>query len=202
MKHFISLKYMQNNIIELLMMPGLGALCGAIPFEDVLRKSQAFAPLSKNQKIIINSLAFCIPIIAGLIGYGVFGTFSAIALGSASSALFHTFNPFARFRNKGFWSATGAAIITSPFLIILFAIMWLTGYGVLGKQKAIAMMSGIIGTALLSPTTPALILNTFQIIPFTEIAEHTLFALLLCMTLFIRNLDDIRHIIQQNTDKE
>ncbi|GDX66674.1 hypothetical protein LBMAG36_17410 [Chlorobiota bacterium] len=184
------------------MMPGLGALCGAIPFEDVLRKSQAFAPLSKNQKIIINSLAFCIPIIAGLIGYGVFGTFSAIALGSASSALFHTFNPFARFRNKGFWSATGAAIITSPFLIILFAIMWLTGYGVLGKQKAIAMMSGIIGTALLSPTTPALILNTFQIIPFTEIAEHTLFALLLCMTLFIRNLDDIRHIIQQNTDKE
>jgi hypothetical protein len=70
---------MQNNIIELLMMPGLGALCGAIPFEDVLRKSQAFEPLSKNQKIIINSLAFCIPIIAGLIGYGVFGTFSAIA---------------------------------------------------------------------------------------------------------------------------
>jgi hypothetical protein len=185
---------MQKNIIELLMMPGLGALCGAIPFEDIFRKTQAFAPLTKNQKIIINSLAFCIPIIAGLIGYS--------ALGSASASLFHTFNPFARFRSKGFWSAAGAAIITSPFLIVLFAIMWLTGYGVLGKQKAIAMMSGIIGTALLSPTTPALILQTFQIIPFAERAEHTLFALLLCMTLFIRNLDDIRHIIQQNIDKE
>jgi hypothetical protein len=193
---------MQNNIIELLMMPGLGALCGAIPFEDVLRKSQAFAPLSKNQKIIINTLAFCIPIIAGLIGFSIFGTFTAIALGSASSALFHTFNPFARFRNKGFWSATGAAMITSPFLIVLFSIMWLTGYGVLGKQKAIAMMSGIIGTALLSPTTPMLILQSFQIMPCADRTEHTLFALLLCMTLFIRNLDDIRHIIQQNIDKE
>jgi hypothetical protein len=142
------------------------------------------------------------PVIAGLIGFSIFGTFTAIALGSASSALFHTFNPFARFRNKGFWSATGAAMITSPFLMILFAIMWLTGYGVLGKQKAIAMMSGIIGTALLSPTTPMLILQSFQIMPCADRTEHTLFALLLCMTLFIRNLDDIRHIIQQNIDKE
>jgi hypothetical protein len=80
--------------------------------------------------------------------------------------------------------------------------MWLTGYGVLGKQKAIAMMSGIIGTALLSPTTPMLILQSFQIMPCADRTEHTLFALLLCMTLFIRNLDDIRHIIQQNIDKE
>jgi hypothetical protein len=193
---------MQNNIIELLMMPGLGALCGAIPFEDILRKSKAFAPLNKNQQLIINSLSFCMPVIAGLIGFSIFGTFTAIALGSASSALFHTFNPFARFRNKGFWSATGAALITSPFLIVLFSIMWLTGYGVLGKQKAIAMMSGIIGTALLSPTTPMLILQSFQIMPCADRTEHTLFALLLCMTLFIRNLDDIRHIIQQNIDKE
>jgi hypothetical protein len=193
---------MQNNIIELLMMPGLGALCGAIPFEDILRKSKAFAPLNKNQQLIINSLSFCMPVIAGLIGFSIFGTFTAIALGSASSALFHTFNPFARFRNKGFWSATGAAMITSPFLIVLFSIMWLTGYGVLGKQKAIAMMSGIIGTALLSPTTPMLILQSFQIMPCADRTEHTLFALLLCMTLFIRNLDDIRHIIQQNIDKE
>ena len=193
---------MQNNIIELLMMPGLGALCGAIPFEDILRKSKAFAPLNKNQQLIINSLSFCMPVIAGLIGFSIFGTFTAIALGSASSALFHTFNTFARFRNKGFWSATGAAMITSPFLIVLFSIMWLTGYGVLGKQKAIAMMSGIIGTALLSPTTPMLILQSFQIMPCADRTEHTLFALLLCMTLFIRNLDDIRHIIQQNIDKE
>jgi hypothetical protein len=193
---------MQNNIIELLMMPGLGALCGAIPFEDILRKSKAFAPLNKNQQLIINTLSFCMPVIAGLIGFSIFGTFTAIALGSASSALFHTFNPFARFRNKGFWSATGAAMITSPFLIVLFSIMWLTGYGVLGKQKAIAMMSGIIGTALLSPTTPMLILQSFQIMPCADRTEHTLFALLLCMTLFIRNLDDIRHIIQQNIDKE
>jgi hypothetical protein len=193
---------MQNNIIELLMMPGLGALCGAIPFEDILRKSKAFAPLNKNQQLIINTLSFCMPVIAGLIGFSIFGTFTAIALGSASSALFHTFNPFARFRNKGFWSATGAALITSPFLIVLFSIMWLTGYGVLGKQKAIAMMSGIIGTALLSPTTPMLILQSFQIMPCADRTEHTLFALLLCMTLFIRNLDDIRHIIQQNIDKE
>ena len=193
---------MQNNIIELLMMPGLGALCGAIPFEDILRKSKAFAPLNKNQQLIINTLSFCMPVIAGLIGFSIFGTFTAIALGSASSALFHTFNPFARFRNKGFWSATGAALITSPLLIVLFSIMWLTGYGVLGKQKAIAMMSGIIGTALLSPTTPMLILQSFQIMPCADRTEHTLFALLLCMTLFIRNLDDIRHIIQQNIDKE
>jgi hypothetical protein len=38
--------------------------------------------------------------------------------------------------------------------------------------------------------------------PCADRTEHTLFALLLCMTLFIRNLDDIRHIIQQNIDKE
>jgi len=46
-----------------------------------------------------------------------------------------------------------------------------------------------------------LILQSFQIMPCADRTEHTLFALLLCMTLFIRNLDDIRHIIE-NIDKE
>ena len=193
---------MNYNVIEILMMPGTGMLLGVLPLEDILRKKNAFAPLSSSQRILLYAVYAGMSALAAMIGILVFGTFSAAAIGGASAVLFGAFNPFARFRQTGFWSAAGATLVVSPFVIALFAIMYATGYGVLGKNKAIAMMSGIIGTALLAPTTPRLILHATEIVKFNDISEHTFFVLALCMTLFIRHLGDIRAVILEKMSEQ
>lgn len=183
------------NLIELLMMPGIGMLFGAIPIEDLMRRRNRFEALSAKQKISAEAVHAGLSMISAFIGIMIFGTFSAAAIGSAMTALFGTFNPFARFRHSGIGAVLGATLAVSPFPILLFAVMYATGYGVLGKKHAIGMMSGILGTILLVPTTPHTILKSMEFIPFRDITEHTVFIIILGLTLFVKHLPDIRIVI-------
>ncbi len=183
------------NLIELLMMPGIGMLFGAIPIEDLMRRRNRFEELSAKQRISAQAVHAGLTMISAFIGMMLFGTFSAAAIGSAMTALFSTFNPFARFRHSGIGAVLGAALAVSPFPILLFGLMYATGYGVLGKKHAIGMMSGILGTMLLVPTAPHTILKSMQFVPFRDITEHTVFFIILGLTLFVKNLPDIRIVI-------
>ena len=183
------------NLIELLMMPGIGMLFGAIPIEDLMRRRNRFESLSSKQRVSAEAVHVGLSMISAFIGMMIFGTFSAAAIGAAMTALFSTFNPFARFRHSGIRAVLGAAIAVSLFPILLFALMYATGYGVLGKKHAIGMMSGILGTILLVPTTPHTILKSVQFIPFRDITEHTVFIIILGLTLFVKHLPDIRIVI-------
>ena len=183
------------NLIELLMMPGIGMLFGAIPIEDLMRRRNRFEDLSAKQRVSAEAVNAGFAMISAFIGMMLFGTFSAAAIGAAMTALFSTFNPFARFRHSGIGAVLGATLAVSPFPILLFAVMYATGYGVLGKKHAIGMMSGILGTILLVPTTPHTILKSLEFIPFLDITEHTVFIIILGLTLFVKHLPDIRIVI-------
>ncbi|MGA1278571.1 MAG: hypothetical protein ACO30M_04045 [Candidatus Kapaibacteriota bacterium] len=183
------------NVIELLMMPGIGMIFGAIPIEDLIRKRNRFEALTIKQSFSAQVVHAGLSMIAAFIGMMIFGTFSAAAIGATMTTLFSAFNPFARFRHSGIGSAFGAALAVSPFPILLFALMYATGYGVLGKKHAIGMMSGILGTMLLAPTTPHTILKAFEFIPFRDISEHSIFVIVLGLTLFMKNLPDIRIVV-------
>lgn len=183
------------NLIELLMMPGIGMIFGAIPIEDLMRRKNRFESLTSKQVFSAQAVHAGLAMIAAFIGMMIFGTFSAASIGAAMTTLFSAFNPFARFRHSGLGSALGSALSVSPFPILLFALMYITGYGVLGKKHAIGMMSGILGTMLLAPTTPHTILKAFEFIPFRDISEHSIFVIVLGLTLFVKHLPDIRIVI-------
>lgn len=183
------------NLIEILMMPGIGMIFGAIPVEDLMRRKNRFEPLSRKQHIGAFIVYAGLAMLSAFIGMMIFGTFSAAAIGSAMTTLFSAFNPFARFRHSGIGSSFGAALAVSPFPILLFGLMYATGYGVLGKKHAICMMSGILGTMLLVPTAPHTILKSVQFVPFRDITEHTVFFIILGLTLFVKHLPDIRVVI-------
>lgn len=183
------------NLIEILMMPGIGMIFGAIPVEDLMRRKNRFEPLTRKQHYGALIVHTGLAMLSAFIGMMIFGTFSAAAIGSAMTTLFSAFNPFARFRHTGIGSAFGAALAVSPFPIILFALMYATGYGVLGKKHAIGMMSGILGTMLLAPTTPHTILKAVEFIPFRDITEHSVFIIGLGLTIFVKYLPDIRIVV-------
>lgn len=48
---------------------------------------------------------------------------------------------------------------------------------------------------LLAPTTPHTILKAFEFIPFRDISEHSIFVIVLGLTLFVKHLPDIRIVI-------
>ncbi len=183
------------NLIEILMMPGIGMIFGAIPVEDLMRRKNRFEPLSRKQQIGAFIVYAGLAMLSAFIGMMIFGTFSAAAIGAAMTTLFSAFNPFARFRHSGIGSSFGAALAVSPFPILLFGLMYATGYGVLGKKHAIGMMSGILGTMLLVPTAPHTILKSVQFVPFRDITEHTVFFIILGLTLFVKYLPDIRVVV-------
>jgi len=177
------------------MMPGIGMIFGAIPVEDLMRRKNRFEPLTRKQHYGTLIVHAGLAMLSAFIGMMIFGTFSAAAIGAAMTTLFSAFNPFARFRHTGIGSAFGAALAVSPFPIILFALMYATGYGVLGKKHAIGMMSGILGTMLLAPTTPHTILKAVEFIPFRDITEHSVFIIGLGLTIFVKYLPDIRIVV-------
>lgn len=183
------------NLIEILMMPGIGMIFGAIPVEDLMRRKNRFEPLTRKQHYGALIVHAGLAMLSAFIGMMIFGTFSAAAIGAAMTTLFSAFNPFARFRHTGIGSAFGAALAVSPFPIILFALMYATGYGVLGKKHTIGMMSGILGTMLLAPTTPHTILKAVEFIPFRDITEHSVFIIALGLTIFVNYLPDIRIVV-------
>ena len=183
------------NLIEILMMPGIGMIFGAIPVEDLMRRKNRFEPLSRKQQIGAFIVYAGLAMLSAFIGMMIFGTFSAAAIGATMTTLFSAFNPFARFRHSGIGSSFGAALAVSPFPILLFGLMYGTGYGVLGKKHAIGMMSGILGTMLLVPTAPHTILKSVQFVPFRDITEHTVFFVILGLTLFVKHLPDIRVVV-------
>jgi len=177
------------------MMPSIGMIFGAIPVEDLMRRKNRFEPLTRKQHYGVLIVHAGLAMLSAFIGMIIFGTFSAAAIGAAMTTLFSAFNPFARFRHTGIGSAFGAVLAVSPFPIILFALMYTTGYGVLGKKHAIGMMSGILGTMLLAPTTPHTILKAVEFIPFRDITEHSIFIIALGLTIFVKYLPDIRIVV-------
>jgi hypothetical protein len=48
---------------------------------------------------------------------------------------------------------------------------------------------------LLVPTAPHTILKSMQFVPFLDITEHTVFFIILGLTLFVKHLPDIRIVI-------
>jgi glycerol-3-phosphate acyltransferase PlsY len=189
---------MEINLIEILLMPGMGMLCGALPHLDIM---QRLRPNSNNSRVIY-LISFLKGILPALIGMLVFGSFQAMATGSAAALLMECFSPFARQRSRGLATALGAILVCSPFLLLLFAAMWLTGYGVIRRNYTVGIMSGILGTALLAPTTPQLILHFFQPIPFASRTVHTVYTICMAMPLLLRHLDPIRRVIAELSNEQ
>lgn len=113
----------------------------------------------------------------------------------------HCFNIVSRqVGARGLTTALGAMMVVHPLPIILWIMMYITGYGVIRRLHAVGAMSAIIGTPILLYAAPD---KLFDIIP--HIANITpgqvkgiVFAIsLLC---FIRFLKPIQEIFR--TEKE
>lgn len=138
--------------------------------------------------------------------------FIAAGMAASLALIGHNFNIFLRGKGgRGLATAAGISLAINPLWLIIWSIMYLTGYFVIRRNVHVGAMAGTIGLALLIYTTPPKLIMLTMLIPytdpmgkpFTEMTQHTVLVLFLCLQIFIRHVQPIRQLILDwNTDSD
>ncbi|HRE58630.1 MAG TPA: glycerol-3-phosphate acyltransferase [Candidatus Kapabacteria bacterium] len=165
-------------------------------------------------------LGIIIAIVDMLKGYGAVSIAHAllpndfIAAGIAASLALigHNFNIFLRGKGgRGLATAAGISLAINPLWLLIWCVMYLTGYYIIRRNIHVGAMTGTLGLALLIYTTPPQLISMMMLIPYTDMngmpfptmTQHTILVLFLCFQIFLRHLQPIREVILNwNTDSK
>lgn len=134
-------------------------------------------------------------------------TFLAPALCGFFAIMGHNYSIFQSGRGgRGLATAAGVFFAINPVPVVIFVVMWLTGYFVIRRNIHVASMAGIIGLAILYYNVPAPLVETFMRVRYEKLSTMTVFVYLVCVMLFVRHLEPIRAILrdtsEENTEKK
>lgn len=128
----------------------------------------------------------------------------------------HNMNVFLKFKGgRGLAPAAGALLAINPIPVVLWGLMWLTGYYVLRRDVHVGNMAGTIGAPVLLYTTPDLLLKATMLVPlnaFQKVHEKTgeqiwdfsnfkILVFMICILIFIKHLEPIRELMRKNPDE-
>lgn len=131
--------------------------------------------------------------LASLIGNGVF---SVIGIAVFFVVTGHNYNIFLRMRGgRGLAPAAGAMAAINPLPVLLFCVMWVTGYYIIRKNVHVANVSGIIGMVLLLFSVPDKLLQATSILPSESSLQLTFLVLLVGGQILMRHAQPIRQIM-------
>ncbi len=151
-----------------------------------------------------------IPVV--LAGILIPNDFIAAGTAGALALIGHNFNIFLKGKGgRGLATAAGISLAINPLWLVIWLIMFATGYYVIRRNVHVGAMAGTIGLALLIYTTPPALIKLTMMIPYTdvmgkpfsEMTQHTILVLFLCLQIFIRHVQPIRELIMEwNTEKD
>lgn len=128
----------------------------------------------------------------------------------------HNMNVFLKFKGgRGLAPAAGALLAINPLPVLLWGIMWLTGYYVIKRDVHVANMAGTIGAPMLLYTTPDLLLKATMLVPlapFQKLHEKTgaamwdfssfkILVFMICILIFIKHLEPIQKLFRENREE-
>ncbi|MES2766222.1 MAG: glycerol-3-phosphate acyltransferase [Bacteroidota bacterium] len=128
----------------------------------------------------------------------------------------HNMNVFLKFKGgRGLAPAAGALLAINPLPVLMWGIMWLTGYYVIKRDVHVGNMAGTIGAPMLLYTTPDLLLKKTMLVPlstFQKIHEKTgaaiwdfssfkILVFMICVLIFIKHLEPIQKLFRENREE-
>lgn len=150
------------------------------------------------------------------IALAILPDFFAAGLAGVFVVLGHCFNAFMGWQGgRGLATAAGVALAVNPLVLLLWCMMYLTGYIVIRRDIHVGNIAGTIATPVLLYTTPTILLSTamrlpqntaaiqantqiYTIIAYSEgdITQFKLMSFLICMSIFIRHLEPMRELLK------
>lgn len=151
----------------------------------------AFSDAAKGAAaVLFSSVSFpshC-DIIAGSLVFAVFG---------------HNYPVWLKFKGgRGLATALGGFLLFHPLPILLFAVMWLTGYFVIRKNVHVANVTGALGTPILLWSTPQFYLETLRTIDCVSSSLLLITTLLVCLQIFVRHIEPMQKLFQDEKSIE
>lgn len=96
---------------------------------------------------------------------------------------------------RGLAPAAGVVLAINPVNLVVFCVMWLTGYVVIRRNIYVGTMAGAIGTPILMFNAPDTLLQAFMRVPCEKLSLHTVFIFLLCSVIVVRHAEPIRQLL-------
>jgi len=156
----------------------------------------------------IGILTFLVDALKGvaavLISLAVFDRwFLATAVAGAACVAGHNFNVLLGGKGgRGLATATGVFAIVNPFMIVLWDIMYLTGFYVIRRDIRVASMVATLGSGVLIFSTPERVLRLTTLIPEAySMTELKLFAATTLFLIFIRFVGPMRAFMAEEHEK-
>ncbi len=113
-----------------------------------------------------------------------YGIFAPVAAASLAVIIGHNHSVFMKFRGgRGLSAAAGALLQINPFALILWVVMWLTGYFVIKKNVHVANITASLMTPILVTTAPVNAIKHFNMMDVWWVSEYRIFIALGCILL-------------------
>ncbi|MFM8473489.1 MAG: glycerol-3-phosphate acyltransferase [Candidatus Kapaibacterium sp.] len=137
-------------------------------------------------------------VVACVVPHAVGASSTVVAYAAVAVVLGHCYNVFFRFRGgRGIATAGGVALALNPLPLLLWALMYLTGFTVIRKDIHVGSMTGIIGLLILTYTTPTTLLNLTMMMPPFEPGLLKGVVYMLCFIMFLRHIEPVRALFEK-----
>lgn len=108
----------------------------------------------------------------------------------------HNYNIFLGMRGgRGLAVAAGAVGLISPISVLLFCLMWLTGYKVIRRNIHVANVTGAIGASVLTYSAPEPLLQK-GLVHFSDPLQLRFLVMMICIQILVRHIEPMRAIMR------
>ncbi|MCX7929120.1 MAG: glycerol-3-phosphate acyltransferase [Chlorobi bacterium] len=131
----------------------------------------------------------------------VSGEFLGIAAAGTSAVIGHNWSIFLGGRGgRGLAPAAGVALVINPLPLVLWLLMYLTGYFVIRRHVHVGNAVGTLGIAILIVNTPGALLRAAALVEPFQVVEFKIAVVAMCIAIMIRHIEPIRQLLQQRSD--
>ncbi|MDZ4746488.1 MAG: glycerol-3-phosphate acyltransferase [bacterium] len=129
--------------------------------------------------------------------------FAATAFCVVGCLLGHNYNLFLRGRGgRGLATATGAFAVLNPAVVVIWCVMYLTGYYVIRRNVHVGAVAGTIGVAVLFASTPESILRDSTLQPLYQPGQMRMLLLACSIVIFARHIRPMQALFRQLREEE
>jgi glycerol-3-phosphate acyltransferase PlsY len=123
---------------------------------------------------------------------------TVVAYSAVAVVLGHCYNVFFRFRGgRGIATAAGVGAVINPLPLLLWALMYLTGYYVIRRDIHVGSITGILGLLVLTYTTPTTLLNLTMLMTPFDVGLLKGVIYMMCIIMFLRHIEPMRALFER-----
>lgn len=121
-----------------------------------------------------------------------------IAYAAVAVVLGHCFNVFFRFRGgRGIATAGGVSLAINPLALVLWALMYLTGYYIIRRDVHVGSIAGTLGLLILTYTTPVKLLSMTMMMTGFEPGLYKGVVYMICIIMFLAHIGPMRALFAE-----